>query len=563
MKFLLMLFVKKDKTSVFVRSMLLYMLLIYAFGFLLNYGLTGNVNFSINQWIENFQVKYKAILFLFIVYNFVVILVLLFLYFRWRYMYERNNLIVLKLEDVSHLWTRYNNDFKVEKKSNKLQNDLDYQDVDFIKKSRAYKRFYTKYVFEGEIVKHIEFYKKAEIYFIIKILDAYEAYGECSSVASQFKNDDEKKQLSNIVKESNGGKENYTVLSKISLGEHVRNVLEIMLNKYMIDKSEYDEAGYTRAEIVLAAILHDIGKIFKSQEGSIDNIEESFLDGGHTEVSIRWINLMGNEEEIYWPRIIKAIKEHHYSHVPADPLSALLYQADKEARKKETEKVLGEIREKQKEEYEKKIQALKNNTLQKTVVEQAAPLKEDVEPINSNDLVQKSNENQEPSVAIESGIEEHDIADAIENIDDDDFLMNIAIARLKETMNLIREKPNEKPIVGTEDIEKSHILSLANAEALYFSYSHLKNILEEITKEQYTKPKMKEFTDIMFQKQILVKAPNMDMHQVSLIVDGIPFKEALYFFKIPLEKISVSHEYVEKTKSRNFKLFNIQFFEKK
>jgi HD superfamily phosphohydrolase YqeK len=563
MKFLLMLFVKKDKVSVFLRSMLLYMLLIYTFGFLLNYGLTSNVSFSIGQWIENFQVKYKAILLLFIVYNFVVILFLLFLYFRWRYMYERTNLIVLKLEDVSHLWTRYNNEVKTEKKSNKLQNDLDYSDIDFIKKSRAYKRFYTKYIFEGELIKHIEYYKKAEIYFIIKILDAYEAYGECSSVASQYKNDDEKNQLSAIIKEANGGKQNYTLLSTVSLGEHVRNVLEIMISKYMIDKSEYDNAGYTRVEVVLAAILHDIGKIFKSKDVTISDIDEAFLQGGHTEVSIKWINLIGSDEDIYWPHIIKAIKEHHYSHLPADPLSALLYQSDKEARKKETEKVLAELRQQEKEEYDKKIKALRDGAAQEPVAEkETVAAEEHTQPQNEEKPMNAQKKKQASVTPAENHIDQGD-AEAIDYEQNPELLISKVIALLKENMNLIREKPYERPLIGVEDIEKSHILSLANADALYFSYSHLKGILEQITNKQYTKPKIKEFTDAMFDRKMLVKAPSMDMHQVSLIIDGVPFKEPLYLFKIPLEKISVNHEYVETTKSRNFKLFNIQFFEKK
>lgn len=39
-------------------------------------------------------------------------------------MYERTNLIVLKLEDVSHLWTRYNNEVKAEKNQTSYKTTL-------------------------------------------------------------------------------------------------------------------------------------------------------------------------------------------------------------------------------------------------------------------------------------------------------------------------------------------------------------------------------------------------------------------------------------------------------
>lgn len=559
MSLLVTIFVKKDKKSVIIRTTLLYLIAIYFFGLSLNYLLTGELIFSVAQWLENFKNKVKIIALMFMVYNFVVISLLVIFYFKWRNLQNQHNLITLKLEDISSLWTKYNSK-PISKKRTKLQNELDHQDIDFIKRSRSYTHFYSKYMFDGELIKHIEYYQKPEIYLMIKIIDLYEKFGDCSSVASLYKKDSEKEELNQLLKQAYGGEANYQALEKISLGEHVRNVLEISLNKHQVYKEDLEEAGYTRTEVVLSALLHDVGKIFKGKQssGDFENIENTMINGTHTEVSIKWTNMIVDTDEIYIKNIIQAIKSHHYASEPNDLLANILFKADKEAREKETEKIINELKAEQKKAIEQEQQEFEKNRLQKQAVNESVdnelPL-----PIETDAVVQ------EEALANQVGPLEETRSNAILHVELEDTTSSFVdevVRELKKNVNIIKEGPGEKPILSIEDIEKSNIYSLTSGTDLFVSYAHLKQVVQSISGEHYDKKKMGSFTKELMHEGVIIKSSsNRDMHELKIAFNGVPFKEGVYLYRIPLQKILVTQDFIESTKSPEFKIFKVTILE--
>ncbi len=109
----------------------------YAFGFFLNFFLTGNLSLSFSSWIENFRSNQKIIILMFGVYTILLMAVLIYYYNKYHTLIEENENIILKLSDIAPLWTKHNPIRKVTEQNTEVLEELDIQEdgnkTDFIK----------------------------------------------------------------------------------------------------------------------------------------------------------------------------------------------------------------------------------------------------------------------------------------------------------------------------------------------------------------------------------------------------------------------------------------------
>ena len=217
--------------------------------------------------------------------------------------FGRRRTMNISLEELSPLWTRYNQELEEEETC-----------VDAIEEERPASVYAGK--ISGFVERHVNPYTKVfenqkALDVVRSLLELLEKYGNCSSV----------------VKDKEG-MELYSVkdtLGKISLLDHTLLVAEYMVENI---KSNYVDFETIIPQGVVAALAHDIGKVPEFRESGIYNTAE------HPLVSAsKLVELVGSDGPSWIQEVCRAIKDHHIS--TNDQFTALLKASDRRARETE------------------------------------------------------------------------------------------------------------------------------------------------------------------------------------------------------------------------------------
>jgi predicted HD phosphohydrolase len=172
---------------------------------------------------------------------------------------------------------------------------------------------------------------------IIELLKSLDKYGATtSSVASSYKNDIENVRLKEKVILEYNSKTNYTILQNIMMDEHTLNVCYKIIELYEGSESK---TNVTYADIIIAALSHDFGKLIKQVDELIPINTTILQEKSHFEISALYLERVGSELE-HLEVIVSAVLNHHSIKEPDAYLSNLLFNADREARSIETKKFL-------------------------------------------------------------------------------------------------------------------------------------------------------------------------------------------------------------------------------
>lgn len=147
---------------------------------------------------------------------------------------------------------------------------------------------------------------------VIELIDILEKYGQCSSVV-----------LDNSDSESDDLKSVRDNLAKVTVRDHsysvARNLVEIVKGYY----HNNPEAFIPKA--VITGLAHDIGKIPELRMNNAFNTTEHHL------ISAGKLNTMLTGKEVFWARqAVSAIEAHHIQ--TKDDFANMLKRADREAR---------------------------------------------------------------------------------------------------------------------------------------------------------------------------------------------------------------------------------------
>ena len=217
--------------------------------------------------------------------------------------FGRRRTMNISLEELSPLWTRYNQEMEEEKVCD-----------DVIEEESPVSVYAGK--ISGFVERHVNPYSKVfesqkALDVVRSLLELLEKYGNYSSV----------------VKDKEG-MELYSVkdtLGRISLLDHTLLVAEYMVENV---KNSYVDSETIIPQGVVAALAHDIGKIPEFRESGIYNTAE------HPLVSAsKLVELAGSDGPSWIQEVCRAIKDHHIH--TNDQFTALLKAADRKARETE------------------------------------------------------------------------------------------------------------------------------------------------------------------------------------------------------------------------------------
>ncbi len=474
----------------------------YAFGFFLNFFLTGNLSLSFSSWIENFRSNQKIIILMFGVYTILLMAVLIYYYNKYHTLIEENENIILKLSDIAPLWTKHNPIRKVTEQNTEVLEELDIQEdenkTDFIKYIH-FNDFLLKEFFQVSIIEKLDLFKNKELLVIVDILKLLEAHGEVSSVASNFIQDKEKDELYEleILQDHVNKKENYALLQKVTMKEHTINVAKQAINLFMEYKKENQdtsriEDNVTYSNVIISAIAHDIGKLIKQASKSISISSDILLKNNHVDVSIDYFKNIAQN----YPNkdaIVKAIGNHHNKNIPNEPLSKILFTADKEARKSESRKLIQEIQ-------------AKANT---------SNSKNDVDKENAQYNIKTYNKERERQK-----------------------FLDMFVSLLKKNLNSINEI-EYMPIAS--EISYKDIDSISDDKYVYFAFRKLKKIYSTLMQKEITNDEFKEFSKELNELNIIDKySDEKFLFQITVYNAKAP--NSTYMYRITLENIQVTSD---------------------
>lgn len=510
---LILLFFKNKKINIFFITVILFLICFYSLAICLNYFLIGDFVFNISNLIINFKQNIKAILMIFLGYT--ILLLCLVFYFSNKYnkLKEQTEIKTLQLSDISFLWTRYNNnksnnvplktnvdDEPEEKDENKNEkrNENQINQLKLISfQNKSLDRF-----FQTNIIHNVNLFSSTEISIIVELLLLLKNHGSVSSVASEFTNDNEEEQLTKILSEYSNGKSNYSLLKKICIREHSINVADIAI---ILRQEELKNENISKFEIelpmvIIAALSHDIGKIIK-QASEITNIpNEVIKKNNHSMMSVEFFDKLSKDYNKK-DSIKTAIISHHLQYTPEDALSRIIYNADKKARKKESEKLIAE----------------------------SANAKSDDQQNNNEKETPKTKSSTNSTTDVSTDINIVQIQDKF-------------VQELSKNLNKLSIKDSDgMPLLSTDNITTKEILSITDEQYAYFNYALTKECMEVAYNNKLNDDDFKEQIAIFKQKKIIEEASSkkMLMHKIELFKDleslGVSF-----MFKIKLKTLGLT-----------------------
>lgn len=495
-------FFKNKKTALAVRYSITYMLLLYAFGMFLNYFLTGNIDFDINKWIDNFKNNQKIIIIMFMAYTMVLMIVMSYFYSKYQELKRKNDVIILKLEDIAYTWV---NDKKTTEKQEEVEkleeveksvNNADKIHIEHLKYI-TFKDFELKRFFATVIIKNAQEFSKDEISIVLDILKLLDEHGTVSSVAAKYTKDSELEWMNQIqaLNDYKSKEENHKLLSKINMKTHTINVADFSVEAFLAIKKE-NENEVTLIDlpiVVIAALAHDIGKITKQVSDIINTPEHIMLLNNHASMSVEYFESIGKNYSRK-DSVKEAIRAHHRASTPEDILSKIIYQSDKKARDKESVEIIEKL--KQTNEHQTEEEKTTNDGKESTAHEY-----ED----NVNVIVDK------------------------------------IVATMKQKLNQYKSIVNDKMLVATKDLTSNHIQSISSEINAYYTYTFLKEIIESAMGKKMQHEEIKETVDLLAKNGIIVLNGGNTTKEIKVyFFDNMLF--ASYMVVAPLEKLGISKE---------------------
>lgn len=558
-----------------VKQTTYYCIIIYLLGLLLDLYLTKTLHFNFFAWSESFHENSTAIVLILVGITLLFITISVYFYNQ----IHQKKKIKIKLEDIAHIWT----------------NELDEKDDSRVIKEYKHSAFLIRTVndkiynskriqrFNSEIIiNNTKFFKDSELYLITEILSLLDDNLKISSVPSYDK-DKENSDLEsqNYFKEYNVGKSNVQLLSEVTLVEHTLNVVEEAIKEFNeMEKNEsYTMHSLHLATVLITALAHDIGKIRNYKILKTIGFDEVIVkEMHHIDLSLEYFKLFVKNLGFYEENeiVTKAIIEHHKSTLPTAKLSKLLFNADKEARKRESKQIITKLKEDAEEvirKYEKEKHDKKNNEQIDLLLKQ---LKEKDELINNlskdteNEVKEKKNtEKQEISE------EEYKKARIIKEskIIEKDAKSNSEVNEFEKLIELIKKESNKFTDKGQRllmksidllDNPKEFLKSITDEEYIYFTYFGLKELFEKIEEKKIGFEEMKEhrFIEMLKEHDLLSLSDDLQFYQKYEIFTSKgddELKADVSLMKLSLMKLNLDIDNVISNKEKSdMKIFNIR-----
>ena len=552
-----------------IKQLVFYFLIMYLFGLVLNLYLTKAIDMNFFNWSKSFYQNSTAIIL--ILMGITLLFMLISIYF-YNQLNETKR-IQIKLEDIAHIWT---NKLEQEKHVKIIK---EYTHSTFLVRNIVDKEYKSKRIqrFSSEnIVNNIKYFRDDELYLIVELLQMLDENLKVSSVPTYVK-DKENIYIDNqnYFKEHNLGKTNVEILSKVSLCDHTINVTEIAINEFgAMDKNEiYSINSLHLATIIIAALSHDIGKIRNTKSLKSVGLDEVIVaEMDHPELSIEYFNnLVKNlgsfpENEL----IIKAIIEHHKSIVPNEKLSKLIFNSDKDARRKEEAEIIFKIKEKADEtikEFEKNKKDEINN-------EQIRMMQKQID--EKNNLIEQLQEKEVKQIEAiqEKEVKEKEYKRALDikksvvrnrEKDKEDELEEIAKI-IKNSLNVYTMK-GKKDIIGKKDLlknAKDSLKSITDDKFIYLTYYGLREIFEEVENKSIGFEDMKDhrFVKILIDEGIINCVDSSryySKYEIFCMEKEKELSATVSLLKIPIEKLALATEDVNTIKGKSrMDIFNIR-----
>lgn len=494
-------FFKNKRTTAAIKYISLYILSIYVFGIFLNYALTQSVDFNIGVWIDNFKSNQKIIIAMFMVYTIVLMSSTYYFYTKYQELKTKNEVVILKLEDVAYTWVndkKPNNDEKevvdaeIVKEEKDIQNETTTEHLKYI----SFKDFSINRFFSTIILKNANEFTKDELTIVLDILKLLETHGGVSSVASKFKNDAEIDWINQIkaFNDYKTGKQNYELLSKINIKTHTINVADYAVEAFKaFAKTNKDEVVLVDLPlVVIAALAHDIGKIVKRVSDVINLPENIIFQNNHTNISIEYFEKIAGKYARK-DSVKEAIRSHHQAYAPTDILSKIIFESDKKAREKESKEIIEKIKKEADESEET------NNKEEKPI--------------------------QKP-----------------EATDTNDIIIDKVVALMKKNINKYKViDANGNMIASIKSLTPAHVESISSKEYAYFTYLFLKNLIVSAVGKNLTQDEIKETMKQLSQKGIITIKGNQATQEIVVnFFDNLLFTS--YMVPVSLEKLGISKE---------------------
>ena len=569
-----------------IKQLVFYFLIMYLFGLVLNLYLTKAIDMNFFNWSKAFYQNSTAIIL--ILMGITLLFMLISIYF-YNQLNETKR-IQIKLEDIAHIWTN-----KIEQEKH-VKIIKEYTHSTFLVRNIVDKEYKSKRIqrFNSEnIVNNIKYFRDDELYLIVELLQMLDENLKVSSVPTYVK-DKENIYIDeqNYFKEHNLGKTNVEILSKVSLCDHTINVTEIAINEFgAMDKNEiYSINSLHLATIVIAALSHDIGKIRNTKllkSVGLDEVIVAEMD--HPELSIEYFNnLVKNlgsfpENEL----IIKAIIEHHKSIVPNEKLSKLIFNSDKDARRKEEAEIIFKIKEKADEtikEFEKnkkdeinneQIRMMqkqideKNNLIEQLQEKEVKPIEaiqeKEVKPIEAIEAIQAIQEKEVKEKEYKRALDIKKSVVRNREKDKEDELEEIAKI-IKNSLNVYTMK-GKKDIISKKDLlknAKDSLKSITDDKFIYLTYYGLREIFEEVENKSIGFEDMKDhrFVKILIDEGIIDCVDSSryySKYEIFCMEKEKELSATVSLLKIPIVKLALTTEDVNTIKGKSrMDIFNIR-----
>lgn len=493
--------------------------LAYIVGLLVSYSLVGEVVYNIWLWKIIFMYNPKAIL---LILFGVIILFASTAYYFYAQLKE-NSITFIELKDISYIWTKHTKEetskTQLQKETLTVRESTAISDSTISMLSRiTYKDKKVQRIFLSLIVEKIRLFNDEELAIILKVFDVLDLYGKASSVSSKFSNDYEVKAIEDIdyFKEYKQGKTNYELLSQVTLIDHIDNVLKCMLllndNRKQQISNSLNEQIISYPSIVIAVLLHDIGKITDKNFLASINVTEDFITinkslKGHKSVSViytksifgKFANTRDGKD------IITAIEEHHNPIEPKEKLlSNLLFNADKDARKLDSKIIIDAI-------------------------------KEEVRKSNTNNL-----ENPQSKPHSVTSV----LAEITDNGNENKEQFNELIFALKNINNINAILSSKTNIVTPNDLfnDLKAIKSTTTLDgSVYYSFAGIKEIVEidilnrKLSLDEFRNGKYIE--DLVDKKIIVTQGQGVSTSKIAVEFDGT--KKEIYLYKLSSKFLNI------------------------
>lgn len=535
-----------------------YSLFIYVIGIFLNYYFTEEIDLNFFNWGESFNQNPLAIILILVSITFIFLIVILYFY----YQINVHKKVKIKLEDIAYLWTNEIEEEEIRR--------IEYNHSNFLIRSINDKKFKNVNLqrFNSErIIVNLKYFCEEELYLISSIMGLLDDNSKVSSVPT-MKADSENSFLGTLTyfKQYNTRKTNFELLSEIKLIEHTINVVEETIKEF--EKEEIND-GLKLSTIIIAALSHDIGKIkdhdLLKEIGLDDVIVEKYH---HSELSTEYFKGLVTRISYYDHKeeVIKAIKEHHSSVVPADRLSKLIFIGDKNARKVESKFIIDKFKAEEKEQKEKaKAEEKEQN-------DSSSSKSEDLEK-EYKILVEKLKKYEETKDDIKEEIAEKiETKPFIRTEENDEDEEN---SKLEAIVNVIKDNLNTYTKRGFNTIykdkdlidkPKEYLKSITDDKYIYLTYSGLREIFETVEHKKLTFEEMTnhKFINLLKKFEVIHFYDESQYYKKFNLVyqfhDEEQSKE-ISLIKISIEKINLDLEEViqEKKESvmKNFYIKNI------